>query len=153
VGISVRRASDDDLRVLIGLRRAWDEESAGAPVDDPGFDAVFGEWWAAERESRTFFIVEIDGRAVGMANVKHYHRMPTAGREAGRWGYVGNVFVLAEHRNAGVGRALMDEVLAWAGEMRMGHLRLAPSPRSGSFYARLGFVPGAVVELDPPHSA
>ena len=29
-------------------------------------------------------------------------------------------------------------------------LRLAPSPRSQSFYERLGFVPGAVVELDPP---
>jgi GNAT superfamily N-acetyltransferase len=60
------------------------------------------------------------------------------------------VFVLPEHRNTGIGRALMVELIVWATEMRMDHLRLAPSPRSGSFYERLGFEPGAVVELDPP---
>ena len=150
MSISARVADDADLRVLLGLRRAWDEENAGGPVDDPGFEAAFRDWWEAERATRTFFLVEVDGAAVGMANVKRYHRMPTSGREAGWWGYVGNVFVLAEHRNAGLGRVLMDELIGWASQMRMAHLRLAPSPRSGSFYARLGFVPGAVVELDPP---
>jgi GNAT superfamily N-acetyltransferase len=150
VGISIRIAGDDDLGVLTALRRAWSEEDAGGPVDDPRFEAAFGEWWADERATRTFFIVEVDGAAAGMANVKRYRRMPTAGREAGWWGYVGNVFVLPDQRSAGVGRALMDELIAWASDERMDHLRLAPSPRSGSFYARLGFLPGAVVELDPP---
>jgi GNAT superfamily N-acetyltransferase len=151
VGISIRVAGDDDVGVLANLRRAWNEESAGGPIDDPGFEVAFGEWWAAERPSRMFFLVEVDGSAVGMANVKRYARMPVAGRSSGgRWGYVGNVFVLAEHRNSGLGRALMEEVIAWAGELRMHHLRLAPSPLSRSFYAQLGFLPGAVVELDPP---
>jgi GNAT superfamily N-acetyltransferase len=86
-----------------------------------------------------------------MANVKRYQRMPAAGRASGgRWGYVGNVFVLDEHRNVGVGRALMEHLIAWAGAEGLEHLRLAPSPLSKSFYARLGFMPGAVVELDPP---
>ncbi len=151
MGISIRIAGDGDVGVLAGLRRAWNEENAGGPIDDAGFEAVFDEWWAAERPSRTFFLVEVDGRPVGMANVKRYGRMPMAGRPSrGSWGYVGNVFVLAEHRNAGVGRTLMEELIAWAGRMRLDHLRLAPSPLSMSFYARLGFLPGAVVELDPP---
>ena len=48
--------------------------------------------------------------------VKRYERMPVAGRPgAGVWGYVGNVFVLAEHRNVGVGQVLMDSLIAWAG--------------------------------------
>jgi GNAT superfamily N-acetyltransferase len=146
----MRVVTGADLGVIAGLRRAWSEENAGGPVDDPGFDAAFAEWWAAEHATRTFFVAELDGRAIAMANVKHYHRMPSAGRRAGWWGYVGNVFVLPEHRNTGIGRALMDELIVWATEMRMDHLRLAPSPRSGSFYERLGFEPGAVVELDPP---
>jgi GNAT superfamily N-acetyltransferase len=151
VRISVRIAGDDDVGVLVSLRRAWNEEVADAPIDDAGFERAFNEWWAAERTTRTFFLVEVDGSAVGMANVKRYSRMPVAGRAGGgQWGYVGNVFVLAEHRNAGVGRALMDDVIAWAGQTRMEHLRLAPSPLSKSFYALLGFLPGAVVELDPP---
>lgn len=148
---TVRIASDDDVGVLARLRRAWNEEHAGTPVDDDAFDDAFGEWWAEERATRTFFIVDVDDHPVGMANVKRYHRMPAAGRaSAGWWGYVGNVFVLPEHRNAGVGHALMQQLISWAGTEGMEHLRLAPSPLSRTFYARLGFVPGAVVELDPP---
>jgi GNAT superfamily N-acetyltransferase len=145
-----RPAGDADVGALVALRRAWNEENAGGPIDDAGFDARFRQWLADESATRTFFLVHVDGAPVGMANVKRYTRMPVAGREsAGEWGYVGNVFVLAEHRNGGVGEVLMDELVAWAGREGLVHLRLAPSPRSTSFYARLGFVAGAVVELDP----
>lgn len=147
----MRIASDGDAGVLAMLRRAWNEENSGDPIDDPDFEATFFEWWKAERETRTFFLVEIDGVAVGMANVKRYQRMPTAGRRAGRWGYVGNVFILETHRNTGIGEALMNHVVSWARDEQLVHLRLAPSPLSKPFYARLGFLPGAVVELDPPH--
>lgn len=149
--ISVRIATDADLDVVAGLRRAWNEENAGVPIDADGFDVLFTAWWEAERGTRTFFLVEVDGIAVGMANVKRYDRMPAAGRSgAGWWGYVGNVFVLPEHRDAGVGRILMDELISWSASAGMEHLRLAPSIRSWPFYERLGFQPGGVVELDPP---
>lgn len=149
--VSVRTAGEADLPTLAALRRTWSEENAGGPVDDDGFEAAFAEWWTAERASRTFFVVEVDGVPVGMANVKRYDRMPTTGRpNAGCWGYVGNVFVLPTFRDAGVGEVLMSELAAWAAGAGMEHLRLAPSPRSGPFYERLGFRPGAVVEFDPP---
>ena len=148
---SARVAGEDVLTALVALRWAWNEENAGGPIDDPGFDDRFLGWVAAEGPTRTFFLVFVGDVPVGMANVKRYDRMPVAGREtAGHWGYVGNVFVLAAHRNDGVGQVLMDELIAWAGRQGLVHLRLAPSPLSQSFYARLGFVPGAVVELDPP---
>jgi GNAT superfamily N-acetyltransferase len=154
--VSVRIAGEDDadVGVLAALRRAWTEENAGGPIDDASFERSFDAWWASERSTRTFFVVELSGRPIGMANVKHYSRMPVPGRASGGWwGYVGNVFVLAEHRNDGVGRVLMDELIRWAGAHGAEHLRLAPSPLSKTFYARLGFEPGAVVELDPPSSS
>ena len=151
MAISVRRAGDHDIRAIAALRRAWNEEDRGGVIDDPGFDDAFAAWWETERPTRTFFLVELDGVDVGMANVKHYERMPVAGRPSGGWwGYVGNVFVLPAHRDAGVGRALMEGLTAWAFAAGAEHLRLSPSPRSVSFYDRLGFVPGSVVELDPP---
>jgi GNAT superfamily N-acetyltransferase len=153
VAISVRRCNDDDVDVVAGLRRAWNEENAGAVIEDDGFHVAFAAWWELERHSRTFFVVEVDDLAVGMANVKRYDRRPMAGRSSsGWWGYVGNVFVLADHRNSGVGRALMDELIAWPCAAGAEHLRLAPSPLSVPFYDRLGFTPGAVVERDPPTS-
>ena len=139
------------MAVVVGLRRAWNEENAGGPIDDEGFDETFSAWWDAERATRTFFVVDVDGRAVGMANIKRYDRMPVAGRPSGgRWGYVGNVFVLPEHRNSKVGSALMNALIDWAWAAGMEHLRLAPSPMSAPFYDRLGFTAGSVVELDPP---
>lgn len=78
--VSVRLAQDADVGVIAGLRRAWNEENAGAPIQDDGFDATFSAWWEAERSSRAFFVVEVGGVAVGMANVKRYERMPFAGR-------------------------------------------------------------------------
>ena len=154
MGTSIRIADERDLDRLAGLRRRWNEEARDGPVDaDPDFEARFRAWWDGERATRTFFLAELDGRPVGMANVKHYTRMPAAGMaSAGQWGYVGNVFVLAEHRNARIGRVLMEHIVAWAGRQGLVHLRLAPSERSIPFYARLGFEPGAVVELDPPAS-
>lgn len=146
----MRIAGEADVGLLAVLRRTWNEEHAGAAVHAPGFNAAFRAWWEAEHPTRTFFLVEVDGAVVGMANVKRYDRMPAAGRAAGHWGYVGNVFVLPEHRNAGVGQVLMEEIQGWAGREGMAHLRLAPSPLSVSFYERLGYAAGAVVELDPP---
>jgi GNAT superfamily N-acetyltransferase len=149
--ISIRVANAADVDVLARLRRAWNEEDAGVAIDDDGFGAAFEDWWTAERSTRTFFVAEVDDRPVGMANIKRYQRMPFAGRPSGGWwGYVGNVFVLAEHRNAGIGQILMDELIRWAGTVGAEHLRLAPSPLSKPFYSRLGFRSGAVVEFDPP---
>jgi GNAT superfamily N-acetyltransferase len=153
--VTVRIAGEDDadVAVLAALRRAWIEENAGGSIDDASFERSFVSWWRAELPTRTFFVVELHGRPIGMANVKRYSRMPVPGRASGGWwGYVGNVFVLAEHRNDGAGRLLMDELIRWAGSRGAEHLRLAPSPLSKTFYARLGFDPGAVVELDPPPS-
>jgi GNAT superfamily N-acetyltransferase len=151
MGASIRIATDDDRPALAALRHRWNEENAGAPIEDPGFDEAFTRWWDAERATRTFFIAEEDAEAIGMANVTHYERMPVAGDgDAGRWGYVGNVFVVPERRNGGIGQLLMDDILAWAARDGLAHLRLAPSPRSFSFYERLGYRTGAVVELDPP---
>jgi GNAT superfamily N-acetyltransferase len=151
--VVVRIAGEPDVAWLAALRRRWNEERRDGPIDDPDFDARFRAWREEEAPTRTFFLAELDGRPVGMANVKHYTRMPAAGMaSAGRWGYVGNVFVLAEHRNARIGQRLMERIVEWAGDQGLEHLRLAPSERSVPFYGRLGFAPGAVVELDPPTS-
>jgi GNAT superfamily N-acetyltransferase len=149
--ISVRVAGDGDLAVLASLRRTWTEENAGGPIEDDNFGSAFADWVNTEGATRTYFVVERDGQPIGMANVKRYQRMPVPGRPSGGWwGYVGNVFVLEQFRNEGVGDALMRALADWSFANGAEHLRLAPSPRSWPFYTRLGFTDGSVVELDPP---
>jgi GNAT superfamily N-acetyltransferase len=148
LSVSVRVAGERDHYTLVALRRSWNEEDAGSPTDDADFAGRFLRWLSVEGDTRTFFIVEVDGEPVGMANVKRYVRMPAVGRDdAGHWGYVGNVYVHADHRDAGVGRVLMDALVAWSREHGYARLRLAPTERARPFYERLGFVAGQVIQL------
>lgn len=147
VGVSVRRAHAGDVALLTSLRREWVEEDNGGPIVDPGFEDAFAAWHAAEGDSRTFFVVEVNGESVGMANVKHYARMPAPGGGAGAWGYVGNAYVRPEHRNGGVGAALMEGLTAWCWE-RFDKLRLSPMARAVPFYERQGFRQSALLQLD-----
>ena len=150
MSVVIRVAGDGDVPTLVALRRSWNEEDAGGAVDDPDFEARLRSWLAAEGDTRTYFLVEVDGEPIGMANVKRYVRMPAVGRpDAGHWGYVGNVFVRADRRDAGVGRALMETLIEWCRAHGYERLRLAPSERARPFYTRLGFVPGQVIQLDP----
>jgi GNAT superfamily N-acetyltransferase len=59
------------------------------------------------------------------------------------------VYVHADHRDAGVGRVLMDAVVEWSRDHGYERLRLAPTERARPFYERLGFVAGQVIQLNP----
>ncbi len=56
------------------------------------------------------------------------------------------MFVLERHRNAGIGRALLDAAIEAADRRGYARIVLAPSIRSIPFYERAGFIdagPGA----------
>jgi len=138
--VSVRRATSADIETLAALRRAWIEEDAG-PVNDPAFEAAFADWYAAEDDHRVAWIAFVDGTPAGMLNLLEYRRMPRPGRLDSRWGYVSNVFVLGQYRNRGLGRELLDAMLAFARERNYVRLILSPSERARPLYGRVGFGP------------
>jgi GNAT superfamily N-acetyltransferase len=146
--LNVRVAGKDDIALLAALRREWNEEEAGGPIDDPAFELVFIVWVRRVWSTRTFFVVEVDGTPVGMGNVKQYSRMPSAGRPSDSWGYVGNVYVRESVRNAGVGAVLMDVLQEWSWSAGYDKLRLSPATRAVAFYERLGFAQSALMQLD-----
>ena len=134
----IRLAGPDDLTALADLRRRWTTERQG-PSADPDFAHRFSDWFTAEARRRRFWLAEVDQEAVGMVNLLHFERMPTPGRDAGRWGYLGNMFVVAEHRGRGVGRQLLDALVAHAEAEGLVRIVLSPSDRSIPFYRRAGF--------------
>ena len=62
---TVRVADERDMPALARLRRAWLEERAGHPVDAPGFEAAFAEWWRVELPRRTFWLAEVGSERSG----------------------------------------------------------------------------------------
>jgi GNAT superfamily N-acetyltransferase len=137
--MTVRRATVADVTALAALRRAWVEEDGGAIVDTGTFERDFAQWYAAEAGRRLTWIAALGDETVGMLNLVEFHRMPRPGRLHSTWGYVSNVFVLAGHRNRGIGRQLLDAAIGTARERAYARLVLSPSEQARSLYARVGF--------------
>lgn len=134
----IRIASPEDAPALAALRRAWTTEQHG-PVDDPGFEARFLDWFERESARRFSWLAEAGGEMVGMMNLAVFDRMPQPGREPGSWGYLANSFVLAAYRNRGIGSLLLGALLAHADSHRYVRVVLSPSERAVPFYQRAGF--------------
>jgi GNAT superfamily N-acetyltransferase len=143
--VFIRQADDRDIAALAQLRRRWSEEQAGQPLEDDGFDEQFAQWFTAESARRTTFLAEIDGNVVGMVNLAIFERMPRPGLPASRWGYLGNAFVLAEHRSRGVGTALLNALMTHAQDRGCVRIVLSPTDRSVPFYHRAQFGPATML--------
>lgn len=127
-----------DALALAALRRAWTAENAGG-VADEGFESRFIEWYERESARRLTWLAEIPDQPVGMMNLSVFERMPRPGTDTGRWGYIGNAFVLAAHRDQGIGSRLLAAVLAHADARGFVRVVLRPSQRAIPFYQRAGF--------------
>jgi GNAT superfamily N-acetyltransferase len=136
--VTVRQAGAPDLAAIARLRRASAQEQDGERAD-PGFDEAFASWFAREMSHRIFWLAEVAGQPVGSMNLMVFDRMPRPGRPPGRWGYLGNAFVLAPQRNQGIGGQLLAGVLGYAAGHRFARVVLSPSERSIPFYRRAGF--------------
>lgn len=145
---TVRVAGAADVDALIALRQAWTDEQRG-PRADPDLAQPFWTWFEAESRVRTFWLAEVDGVAIGMVNLATFTRMPAPGMDAGAWGYLGNMFVLPEHRDRGVGRLLLGALVAHADASGLERVVLSPSERSVPFYRRAGFDPAHQLLLRP----
>ncbi|HSE10968.1 MAG TPA: GNAT family N-acetyltransferase [Nocardioidaceae bacterium] len=145
----VRPAGVEDVGLLTRLREEWTAEQQDEPIDDPGFGAEFAAWFEREAEHRLTWLAEIESTPVGMLNMLVFTRMPKpARRTTSQWGYVANVYVDAAHRDAGVGRMLLDAATAHARAHDFVRLVLSPSERSIPFYERAGFVPAASLMIN-----
>ena len=154
--VAIRVADERDLVALAGLRRSWLQERLGYPIEDPGFEASFAQWWRVELPRRTFWLAEVGSprsgyTAVGSINVLEIVHMPRPGARGGRIGHVGNAFVLASFADRGVPAALLDAVVEHARARRYRRLILAPTTGSAPFYRRAGFAPAGdgLLMLDP----
>jgi GNAT superfamily N-acetyltransferase len=152
LGLHIRQATSRDAAELARLR--WDFSpdevmASGQSLAEfaCGFEHFLhdalssGHWsiWVAER----------DERLIANIYINLVRKVPRPGRFGQRYGYITNVYVEPGARNAGIGSALVRQVIAWAREQRLELLLLWPSDESVRFYARAGFISSpTAMELD-----
>jgi GNAT superfamily N-acetyltransferase len=145
----IRRTEPADLAAIVQLRREWTQEQRG-DIADPDFDENLAAWYARESSRRIMWLAEEGGRPVGMLNLAIYERMPQPGRALSRWGYLGNVFLLAAYRNRGIGTRLVSAALSHADENNFVRVVLSPTEKSIPLYERAGFGPADALMLRTP---
>lgn len=141
-----------DSAALAALRWAWAVEKGEVAGErgsvDPEFAERFALWVAANARTHAAFLAgRVDGTGgnggtgdpVGMAWLVTVERVPDVTRPVRRAGLVQSVFVLPEHRDAGIGGLLLAALLDTARGRSLDYLLVSPSARSVPFYRRLGF--------------
>jgi GNAT superfamily N-acetyltransferase len=119
-------------------------ESMGTDSSDPGWQA------AGERHVRSRLGVDLavyvadgpDGRLVASAAGTVSQRLPTPNNPSARVGYIQWVCTEAAWRGQGLGRAVMEALLAWYEAEHVAVVELHATPDGEPFYRSLGFDAG-----------
>src|SRR5690348_10042585 len=102
--VIVRRATAVDAPLLARLRYRWRHEERGEGVmDKQSFMDFYTSWTIDRLAAHVAFLVEVDGRAAGMAWLVFGTRAPSPNRLDRRTGDIQAVYVIPELRNSGVG--------------------------------------------------
>jgi GNAT superfamily N-acetyltransferase len=136
---SARRADLTDAVELAQLRWIWRAVERDETGDPDRFRVDFVNWMAEHHSTHLPFVVDMDGSAVGMAWLNVIERIPGPGKWTRLAGVIQSVYVLAEHRNGGLGGLLLGRLIEEARVMGLDYLSVHPSPPSFPFYRRLGF--------------
>jgi len=136
---TAREANLSDAEALARLRWIWRAVERDEKGDPERFRDDFATWMADHEQTHVPYIVEAGGSAVGMAWLAVVERIPGPELWTRLSGILQSVYVLAEHRNGGLGDLLIRHVIDGAAAKGLDYLSVHPSPRSFPFYRRLGF--------------
>jgi GNAT superfamily N-acetyltransferase len=150
--MEIRVAGPDDVGHLAELlaRFAEREEPAAAGQE---FAPDLLLWWS-EHDSHTAFLAQLPaGDVVGMAWLALIARVGRPGGAPRLCGDVQSVFVVPEHRAAGVGTALMRTVLQHAQTLGLEHVTVHANQRAIAVYERAGFASSPELLMWTPRQA
>jgi GNAT superfamily N-acetyltransferase len=139
---SIGFATIDDVPELARLRWELYAEQDGEPPEP--FDAYAARFSRSARtalasEDWRAWVARADGKLVGAMWVRTVTRVPVPGKRAGPIGYLTNVYVAPEYRDAGLGGRMRDRVTAWCRDEGYSLVIVWPTERSRPFYRRGGF--------------
>jgi GNAT superfamily N-acetyltransferase len=136
--VEYRQATPDELPVLAGF--TWQMVAENGPVAQPEEDFAqhFLEWARTVRSTHFPFVAADDG-LVGMAWLVFVARTPRPGPVTRFDGDLQTVYVVPEHRNRGIGAALVNTLLRHAWERGLGSVTVSSGRRAVSLYQRIGF--------------
>jgi ribosomal protein S18 acetylase RimI-like enzyme len=143
--LSIRRATPDDLQIVIRLRIALLREHAGSPLygrlrHDAEARAAIVFASQLKADDQVMFLAERGSEVVGILRCADTAGSPLLAPE--RYGYISSVYVVPAARREGVLNALFHAAEEWCRDRHLTELRLhnvPDNPMSSGAWTALGF--------------
>lgn len=141
--VEICRAGTGDIGMLVRMRIALLREvgnlrsNADAKVLVGAIRRYFSK--ALPVGQYVGFIARVEGQPVACGGLTFYTRPPFKGNASGKEAYLMGMYTVASWRGRGVGRAVLQGILAFAKARRVGRVWLHSEPGARSLYAREGF--------------
>ena len=142
-GFTLRRASTDDLEILVGHRRSMFRDMGyedEAVLDS--MSARFRVWLLDHMNARDYLawlVTSQDGVIAAGTGLWLMDWPPHMIGTSERRGNILNVYTHANFRKRGLARSLMETALAWCRENRIDTVILHASPAGRRLYESMGF--------------
>ncbi|WP_195268087.1 GNAT family N-acetyltransferase [Eubacterium sp. 1001713B170207_170306_E7] len=139
MGINYRKLSISDLDIFIEMRLQQLQEEGAEPTLNLALplrryytehlaDQTFAGWLAVDGES-----------IVGTCGVSVVEKPPYYANPAGKIGLLSSMYTLKSHRRRGIGRRLLDHVMAEASRCGCGVVQITASDMGRLLYVSYGF--------------
>ena len=141
MNVAVRRATPGDAALLAAHRALVWDDGGHDPVRTRAQVPVWTAWMrdAIVRDEYVAFIAADGERTIGSASLLVQLAVPRPGYRGDRDGRVHGVWVEPGERRAGVARAMMRELIAYARATDLMRLALHPTDVARPLYVSLGF--------------
>ncbi|UCG92877.1 MAG: GNAT family N-acetyltransferase [candidate division WOR-3 bacterium] len=150
--ITYRRATVDDIEVLVDFRVRFLNELYKHPDDDETaiIRKSLREYFSKAIPSGDFiaWFAEYDGKVIATSGMVIW-RVPARyhGVESGRLGYILNMYTIPEDRRKGICTQLLKELMREAKSLGLKYLHLHASEDGVNIYRKAGFVEPDQIEL------
>lgn len=137
----IRWGSVVDATQLSRLR--WESRDYGEKALEPyqSFETRFAAWLVRALQSGEWHVAVASApeSLTGCMYLREVDTVPVPGVDHRRWGYVTHAYVRPARRGRGIGRELLDQIIARASERGLHELHVWPSEAAVSLYTRAGF--------------
>ncbi|WP_267278412.1 GNAT family N-acetyltransferase [Arthrobacter sp. CDRTa11] len=138
--VIVRSAQPEDVPGLAALKEAWAQLSH--PVSESErreFAEDLAAWMRSQGQALLCHVAEADGQLVGMAWLVLFERVPDIHDRTRLTGDIQSVYVLPQHRQRGIGRALVRSLIDAADERGVPRVTVSANAAAAAMYSAEGF--------------
>lgn len=144
--IEIKKANLQDIPLLITWRvRVLHEVFADSLSVDWNFLEAQNEAYyirhLAENDHTAFFALNEQSEVVGCGGICYQAEMPSPDNMTGLCGYLMNIYTVPEIRGRGVGRKIIEALIADARARNTGKIYLESSEAAKDLYEEVGFSP------------